>query len=45
MFQYSLGNDLISPNQSGFKSEDSSKNLLISITHEMYKGFKDGIVF
>ena len=42
MFQHSLDNDLISPNQSGFKSEDSSKNLLISITNEMYKGFKDG---
>ena len=35
-------NNLISPNQSGFKPGDSCTNLLLSITHEIYKSFDNG---
>ena len=34
LFEYFIENDLISPNQSGFKPGDSCTNQLISITHE-----------
>ena len=42
LFEYFMENDLISPNQSGFKPGDLSKNQLISITHEIYQSFDDG---
>ena len=35
-FEYFIENDLISPNQSGFKPGDSCTNQLTSITHEIY---------
>ena len=35
-------NNLISPNQSGFKPGDSFTNQLLAITHEIYKSFGDG---
>ena len=42
LFEYFIENDLISPNQSGFKPGDSCANQLISITHEIYQSFDDG---
>ena len=42
LFEYFIDNNLISPNQSGFKPHDSCANQLISITHEIYKSFDDG---
>ena len=42
MFKFFLENELISPNQSGFKPGDSCKNQLLAITHEIYKSFNDG---
>ena len=37
MFEFFIQNDLITPNQSGFKTGDSCINQLISITHKIYK--------
>ena len=37
-----LFNELISPNQSGFKPGDSCINQLLAITHGIYKSFDDG---
>ena len=42
MFELFIQNNLITPNQSGFKTGDSCINLLISITHHMYKSLDDG---
>ena len=42
MFEFFIQNNLITPNQSGFKTGDSRINQLISITHEIYKSFDDG---
>ena len=42
MFEFLIQNNLIIPNQSGFKTGDSCINQLISITHEIYKSFDDG---
>ena len=39
MFKLFIENDLISPNQSGFKPGDSCINQLLSITHDIYKSF------
>ena len=41
-FTFFTDNDLISPNQSWFRSGDSCVNQLIAITHEIYKWFDDG---
>ena len=43
MFKYFLENNLISSKQSGFKPGDSSINQLIAITHDIFKGFDDGL--
>ena len=43
MLKFFTSNYLISPNQSGFKSGDSCINQLLSITHEIYKSFDDGL--
>ena len=43
LFEYFIENNLISPNQSGFKTGDSRTNQLISITHEIYQSFDDGL--
>ena len=43
LFEYFIENNLISPNQSGFKTGDSCTNQLISITHEIYQSFDDGL--
>ena len=42
MFEFFTQNNLITPNQSGFKTGDLCINQLISITHEIYKSFDDG---
>ena len=41
MFKFFIENELISPNQSGFKPGDYCINQLLAITHEIYK-FDDG---
>ena len=43
LFEYFIENDLISQNQSGFKPADSCINQLISIAHEIYQSFDDGL--
>ena len=43
MFRFFLDNKLITTNQSGFKPGDSCINQLLSITHEIYKSFDDGL--
>ena len=45
LFEYFIENDLISQNQSGFKPGDSCINQLISIIHEIYQSFDDGLEF
>ena len=42
MLKFFIENDLISPNQSGFKPGDSCINQLLSITHDIYKSFDCG---
>ena len=42
MFSFFLDNNLLAPNQSGFKPGDSCINQLLSITHEIYSSFDDG---
>ena len=42
MFKFFIENDLISPNQSGFKPGDSCINQLLSITHDICKSFDCG---
>ena len=41
-FEYFIGKDLISQNQSDFKPGDSCINQLIYIVHEIYQSFDDG---
>ena len=43
MFKHILDKDLISSIQSGFKRGDSCIHELISITHDIFKGFFDGL--
>ena len=42
MYSFSIGNDLISSNQSGFKQRDSCINQLLSITHDIYQSLNQG---
>ena len=42
VFESFIQSNLITPNQSGFKTGDSCINQLISITDEIYKSFYDG---
>ena len=42
MLKFFIENELISPNQSGFKPSDSCINQLLAITHEIYKSFDKG---
>ena len=39
MYKFFIENNLISPNQSDFKPDDSCINKLLSITHEIYRSF------
>ena len=43
MYEFFTENNLISPNQSGFKPSDSCINQLLSITHEIHKSFDYGL--
>ena len=43
MFKHFIDSNLISSNQSGFKPGDSCINRLITITHDIFKGFDDGL--
>ena len=43
MFGFFIENDLISQHQSGFKPGDSCINQLLSITHEIYQSFDEGL--
>ena len=43
MFFFFLENKLITPRQSGFKPGDSCINQLLSIAHEIYKSFDNGL--
>ena len=43
MFTFFTENNLISPNQSGFRPMDSCVNQLLAITHEIYKSFDEGL--
>ena len=49
MFKFFIENQLISTNQSGFKTGDSSINQLLPTSHEIYKsldkGFEVRLVF
>ena len=42
MFSFLFENNLVSPNQSGFKPGDSCINQLLSITHEIFQSFDEG---
>ena len=44
MFRFFLENKLTTLHQSGFTPDDSCMNQLLSITHEIYKSFDDGLV-
>ena len=43
LFNFLLENNLILPKQSGFKPGDSCINQLLSITHEIYNSFDEGL--
>ena len=43
LFNFLLENNLILPNQSGFKPGDSCINQLLSITHKIYNSFDEGL--
>ena len=43
MYEFFTENNLISPNQSGFKTGDSFINQLLSITREIYKSFEGSL--
>ena len=43
MFKFFIENKLISSSQSGFKPGDSCINQLLSITHEVYSSFDEGL--
>ena len=45
MFEFFIENNLISKNQSGFRSGDSCISQLLSITHEIYQSFDDNLEF
>ena len=43
MYDFLTENDLLSPNQSGFRSGDSCINQLLSINHETLNAFDKGL--
>ena len=43
MYDFPFDNNLLSPNQSGFRSSDSCINQLLSINHEILKAFDKGL--
>ena len=42
MYKYTSVNNILSPNQSGFRSGDSCTNQLLSIIHDIYYSFDEG---
>ena len=42
MYPFFIQNELISPNQSGFKQGDSCINQRLSITHDIYQSLDEG---
>ena len=42
VFTFFTKNNLISPNQPGFRPEDSCVNQLLAITHKVHKSFDEG---
>ena len=42
MFSFFLANNLLAPNQPGFKPGGTCINQVLSITYEMYSSFDDG---
>ena len=42
MFSFFLANNILAPNQPGFKPGDSCINQFLWITHEIYSSFDDG---
>ena len=42
MFTFFTENNLVSPNQSGFRPGDFCVNQLLATTHEIYKSFDEG---
>ena len=45
IFKLFIENELISPNQSEFKADDSGINQLLAITHEIFKLFDEEYEF
>ena len=43
IIKFFIENELISPNQLGFKPGDSCINQLLAITHEIYKSFDENV--
>ena len=43
MLKYFFDNNLISPKQSGFRPDDSCINQLLSITHDIFTSFDNGL--
>ena len=43
MLKYFLDNNLISPKQSEFRPSDSCINQLLSITHDIFTSFDNGL--
>ena len=43
MFEFFIENKLISSSQFGFKQGDSCINQLLSVTHEIYSSFDEGL--
>ena len=43
MLKYFVDNNLISPKQSGFRPNDSCINRLLSITHDTFTSFDNGL--
>ena len=43
MLKYFLDNNLITPKQSGFRPGDSCINQLLSITHDIFTSFDNGL--
>ena len=41
IYEYLCVNQLLTPNQSGFRPGDSTVNQLLSITHQIYSAFKE----
>ena len=44
MFSFFLANNLLAPNQSGFKLDDCGINRLLPVTHEIYSPFDAGYI-